>query len=611
MTFLYDEILSPYIDITPISWEKISGVEDLNQILEEKTGIIQFFATENSIQEFVDYVSNTEIEKTGKEKVLDLGDFQTPDSLCNNICKLLKLRDLSPEFLIEPTCGRGSFVIAGLKMFPSIKYVYAIEIQPNYEWAFKYQILQLSQSMQIDAKIEFHRDNIFTHNFDNLFSKIEESNADYLLLGNPPWITNSELETIQSTNLPKKRNLKKMKGIDSLTGKSNFDLAESILLTLIQKFSRYKGHLAMLCKNIVVKNLMKESKRLSLRIAENQAFMIDAKKEFKANVSAVLFYSKLGWESSLSCISSDFYSNNLECFTHFGWVGEKFVSNIEKYRQYSYLDGFSSQIWRQGVKHDLTNVMVLTKVSSTESGNDLYQNGLEETIELENKFVYPFLKSSQVKNGIINEVALNVILTQKIIGEPTDHIELESPKLWDYLNSHIELFNKRKSKIYENAPPFSIFGIGPYAFLPYKIGISGFYKDIRFTLILPINNKAVMLDDTCYFLSFDSLASALIIWTVLNLVEVKEFLNSIIFSDEKRPVTKDILMRLNLGYLINSSSFSELHGYFIEVLNKYNKNIPTLDFDEIELNTLRKSILDTSMQQKSPKKNRSILEFIK
>ena len=51
-----------------------------------------------------------------------------------------------------------------------------------------------------------------------------------------------------------------------------------------------------------------------------------------------------------------------------------------------------------------------------------------------------------------------------------------------------------------------------------------------------------MLEDTCYFLSFDTLESALIVWTLLNLVEIKEFLNSLIFTDEKRPVTKDILM---------------------------------------------------------------------
>ena len=238
----------------------------------------------------------------------------------------------------------------------------------------------------INAKIEFHRDNIFTHNFDSLFSEIEKTGSDILILGNPPWITNTELESIQSSNRPKKKNLKKLKGIESLTGKSNFDLAESILLTLIQKFSRFNGHLAMLCKNIVVKNLIKESKRLTLPISENHTYTIDAKKYFNANVSAVLFISKFNSVPSFDCEISPFNSEFTESKNKFGWVGNLFVSNIDKYQNYSYLDGNCPFIWRQGVKHDLTNVMVLTKLDKAEcnemNGN-IYQNGLEETIELE------------------------------------------------------------------------------------------------------------------------------------------------------------------------------------------------------------------------------------
>jgi hypothetical protein len=251
-------------------------------------------------------------------------------------------------------------------------------------------------------------------------------------------------------------------------------------------------------------------------------------------------------------------------------------------------------VWRQGVKHDLTNVMVLEKNSSTNLTKDSYQNGLKECINLEKTFIYPFLKSSQLKNGVISDIKLKVIIPQQHIGQSTEDIQQTSPKLWEYLNSHRDLFNNRKSKIYRKAPPFSIFGIGPYSFQLYKIGISGFYKDIRFTLILPFDQKPVMLDDTCYFLSFDTLSFAVIVWTLLNLPEVKEFLNSIIFSDEKRPVTKDILMRLNLLYLINNIEFSEIHDSFGELLKAIGQNgsNSSLDFDLNQFISFKTSIME-------------------
>ena len=233
----------------------------------------------------------------------------------------------------------------------------------------------------------------------------------------------------------------------------------------------------MLCKNIVVKNLIKESKRLTLPISENHTYTIDAKKYFNANVSAVLFISKFNSVPSFDCDISPFNSEFTESKNKFGWVGNLFVSNIDKYQNYSYLDGNCPFIWRQGVKHDLTNVMVLTKLDKAEcnemNGN-IYQNGLEETIELEDLYIYPLLKSSQLKNKITTEVKLNVIIPQKFIGDPTDQIKSDSPKLWSYLTSHLDLFNNRKSKIYQKAPQFAIFGIGPYSFEQYKIGISWF-----------------------------------------------------------------------------------------------------------------------------------------
>ena len=90
MTFLNDQSLNSIIKLDQESWNKISDITKLNQILEEKTGIINFFDSEDSIEEYLEYITNNEEELSGKEKVADLGDFQTPLAFSDEICERLE-----------------------------------------------------------------------------------------------------------------------------------------------------------------------------------------------------------------------------------------------------------------------------------------------------------------------------------------------------------------------------------------------------------------------------------------------------------------------------------------------------------------------------------------
>ena len=62
----------------------------------------------------------------------------------------------------------------------------------------------------------------------------------------------------------------------------------------------------------------------------------------------------------------------------------------------------------------------------------------------------------------------------------TNYIKYDYPKTYEYSTEHQEIFNGRKSSIYNNKPPFSIFGVGDYSFKPYKVAISGLYKTFHF-----------------------------------------------------------------------------------------------------------------------------------
>ncbi len=558
-------------------------IEEINIILKKKTNINQFFRSKADLNEFRHYLLGL-LNKKKKERTSnqDLGDFQTPLDFTDKICQHLQNQNCNPEILLEPTCGKGNFVISALKIFPDLKKIFCVDLQPNYEWYFKLNIIKLRLEREFQAEINFYRLNIFSSEFLDIFKKLEKySENEFLVIGNPPWITNTELSKLNSFNLPKKSNFKGLKGLNVLLGKSNFDIAEFIMINLLQnlKKSGLSGKFAFLLKNSVIKKLLIENYRSSLNISKNHALEMDFQKIFHINAHGSLFIANFGELSEHTCKKQQFLENSINPqHSVFGWINEKFVSNIKNYKTSEWLEGNSPKIWRQGVKHDLSKVMVLKY-----DKKGILLNGNDEKVDIETKILYPFLKSSDLQVNVAKKSRYKLIITQHKLGADTKLLEETAPKLWKYLNQNLDKFNARKSKIYNNKPLFSIFGIGDYTFKPYKIGVSGFYKKLNFCLIKPQDDKPVILDDTSYFLFFDKLMDAFFTWVFLNFPDVKEFLSSIVFINAKRPYTKEVLMRLNYAKLIEKCTFSKFQSFYHENLEEEFK----MQFNEDDFNRFK------------------------
>lgn len=515
-----------------------------------------------------------EIPKAHSIRSKALGDFQTPLSLTQSVCKLVKTNNYKPTLLIEPSCGKGNFVISALKVFPSINTVLAIEVQTSHKEEFFSELLALDIDLS-SKNIIFLNESFFEIDFEEIFKEhnINILKESILILGNPPWVTNSFLGTIKLKNLPLKTNKRiKLKGLDALTGKSNFDIAEFFILHLLDIFKSSNFLLSMICKTSTVQNMFKNYKS-SLINYSIKSFIIDSKKEFDISASAnILFIENLFKVLEEPVCSVYAFDDPCTNIYSYGYKCGNFVSNVNDYIGLRSLDGKFSLQWRQGLKHDASSVLVLEKIS-----DGLYKNKLQEEIHLENNLIYPLVKSSDLKSPIIQQTKYSVIVTQKKIGENTENSIRTLIKTWEYLESKIDFFTKRKSSIYRNQPKFAQFGIGEYSFKPFKIAVSGFYKKLQFSILLPVNKKPIMLDDTCYSLSFDSLHEAVFIWLLLTTIKAKKFFKSIVFSDNKRPYKKDVLQRLNLQELLKITSDEELNERYKE-LEKY--NLP-LSFQEV------------------------------
>jgi hypothetical protein len=448
----------------------------------------------------------------------------------------------------------------------SLDKIYGIEIYKPYVWECKFNIIDfyLENPGKIRASIHLFHENVFDFNFIELGKQLK--NEEVLILGNPPWVTNSTLSGMNSQNLPVKFNIKNHSGLDAITGKGNFDISEYISLMMLEYFSNKNGCMAFLIKNSVIKNIIRDLNRSHYRISGLEELNIDAKKEFNAFVEASLFYCNFNIEPLYRCKQADFYISNSKSRL-FGWVDNKFVSDIELYRSHKAYDGISPVVWRSGHKHDCSKVMELKK------SDGKYVNKLREFIELEDDLVFEFLKSSDLKNRIITNSQKFTIVTQERIGQSTDYIRENYPLTYRYLEEKEKFFLDRKSSIYKNKPKFSIFGIGEYTFKRYKVAISGLYKSSKFSLIVPQKEKPILLDDTCYFLGFDALSDAIYTFLLLNHPTTQGFLKSLVFFDDKRAYTKDLLMRVDLNEIAGEMSFNE-------IAKKVNRSMPEFK-DEI------------------------------
>ena len=465
---------------------------------------------------------------------IEYGDFQTPIKLADRICHKLSQLNVEPNLIIEPTCGTGSFVEASLKKFPSASRLIGIDINPIY-------LQQIKNNKRIQtSKVTLLNSNFFTVDWTSI---INDSQGEILIIGNFPWVTNSQQGKINATNLPSKSNFQNHNGLDAITGKSNFDISEWMLIKTVDWLHKYNSSLAMICKTSVARKLLNHIYTQKLNLSYFATYKIDAKKHFKANVEASLLYCKFNY-SSQNYFCDVFQNIDDIQYQRIGYYKKTLVRDLKSFKKLNCLfDDKNSLKWRSGIKHDCSKVMELIRVD-----NKLF-NGLGEIVDIEDKLLFPLLKGSDIANGKTTHTNRYVLVTQTNIGESTGYIKNQVPKTWRYLEHNCQYLDARKSKIYKNKPRFSIFGVGEYSFKTWKIAICGLYKKLDFQLIGEIDNKPIMVDDTVYFLSFEEEEEAHKTYKLLRTQTATDFYSSTIFWDDKRPIKTKILNSLNLTAL--------------------------------------------------------------
>ena len=464
----------------------------------------------------------------------EFGDFQTPAALVAEI--LLTLPDRNWSRILEPTCGLGNFVRACSAANPTAQII-GIEAQPHY-----------AREARLTTASIIERD-IFTMDL----GKDLPWTADgpMLVTGNPPWVTNTQLSRLDSSNRPDRVNLRNLSGYDAMTGSSNFDIAEYIWLKLITELRHESPAISLLCKTQVARNVLAYCAQFSLPVSSASLRLIDAKKWFGAAVDACLFTIDVNTgPASYSCDLYETLAAEIPA-RRFGIVNGRLVADLDAYHRSSSLDGTCPVEWRQGMKHDAAAVMELAHQAGR------VQTRAGTPVDIEDDYLYPLLKCTDVFRG---RLSLNrwVIVPQRTLNEDTQPLAQTAPKLWSYLTAHAAVLDHRKSSIYRNRPRFCVFGLGPYSFAPYKVAVSGLHKSAEFRLVGPVANKPVFFDDTCYFLPFQDPHEAAVTAALLQTSAAHDFFRALAFWDAKRPITKKLLQRLDLATIAARADPAEI-----------------------------------------------------
>jgi hypothetical protein len=469
-----------------------------------------------------------------KEKT-EFGDFQTPAELAADVAACVRSTGFIPKSILEPTCGKGNILEAACAAFAEAESALGVEISSSYAEAAQSRLFVPRQGQDIRIVHE----NFFDA---DLSAHLARLNDPILVIGNPPWVTNSELGTLGSANLPIKTNFHQLNGFEAKTGKSNFDISEWMLLRIVDLLRERKACLAMLCKTAVARKVLRYIWRKDIDVSLANLHKIDAQAAFGASVDACLLTIIFGRPATHEAAVYESLGDQ-DALQSFGYKNGELVSCVRSFDLLQHLQSSTKGRWRSGIKHDSSKVMELRRE------DDLFINGFDESVDLEENFIFPLLKSSDLAKDVVPNPRRWVIVTQKRVGEDTSHIAKKAPKTWAYLCKYAELLDNRRSSIYVNRARFSVFGIGNYSFTSWKVAISGFYKSLSFKVISPYDGKPMMLDDTCNFLSFDSYEEAEYVADLLNSETAQRFLSSRVFWDSKRPITVDLLNSLDIPSL--------------------------------------------------------------
>ena len=189
--------------------------------------------------------------------------------------------------VLEPTCGRGHFLEGLLDRPAPPREIRGFEIQPEHA-----EIARSLADRSGPTRLVVEVADLFQIDLERDLRWLES--GPLLVVGNLPWVTTAALGASGGLNGPVRSNHRKLRGLDAMTGESNFDISEAIWLKLIRELAYESPTIALLCKSAVARNVLRAIQTANLPVTRATLWRVDAVRWFRAAVNACLLRVEVG-----------------------------------------------------------------------------------------------------------------------------------------------------------------------------------------------------------------------------------------------------------------------------------------------------------------------------
>lgn len=402
----------------------------------------------------------------------DEGDFQTRYELAVETTRRAT-QDQEFRRAIDPTCGTGSFLLAlvSLAARHSMPGPTIVGVERNLDSA---AVAWFASSICNDllrgrATVDIHCADV--HDFIGILG---QKRSFDLLVGNPPWVTWTDLPASDKTRWASKDieayKFVEVNGMEKRMGAANKDIGAAIVLRSLQELAEPHARFGFLFKrghlNAPSMKAFRSGTiphREGRKLAVHEVFSVVSRKNFfGADEITTEGWIGITDKGPVEAVHAPILERNQSEWS----VAEtkKLVRQALASEDVAFVEATSdiplattqAQIEiRHGIKHDCKDVYEIPRAQAEAIGWQC---------------VYPTVKSRHVKNDRwTGEYDLVIVPNKSLRKEDGDGLAVQAPMAYQYLLGCKDLLETRKSQWVGTRNFYDVFGVGDYSFAPYKV----------------------------------------------------------------------------------------------------------------------------------------------
>ncbi|WP_128477131.1 N-6 DNA methylase [Halorussus pelagicus] len=515
---------------------------------------------------------------------LALGEYHTPRGVAELAVDALGVEEFADATFLDPGCGSGVFPsvcierkIAALEDTHSpdeivanvTSSVFGIDLNPVAVTSTKLNyllsllpVLDAAETERVELPV-FLTDAVGLTRDDRISFRGEEFDpaADYLV-GNPPWIPWSRLsETVKAgwRERGDELDLLPHDGTASRLGHANDDISLPFVWVCIDRYLDAGGGASFVLKRAVSKG--PAGKLLRTLSVDERPLALEAVHDFnrlrpfgeQVGANAAVYALRadadhefpvetVSWTASERDDPADFATrasmrrtlDREETALVPVDADEEASAWVRADAEHAALGECAHEI-RHGVKDDAQAVFSVER---------------EELADLEDEFVYPYVKSRHVvKYGLFGH-ELRLVPLRKANEDNEKELRERYPKTYDYLETHRDALESRSSSWLDKGPFYNVFGLGEYTWSEYKVawcrlGFKPHFAVVSTVEDADLGQKQVVPGDHFMFISADGEREAHFLCALLNSATYQRSLKHVA-SEGKASLSKSVVSNLQL-----------------------------------------------------------------